>query len=84
MDNDCLLCGKYPSRIFESKYFFVIYDNFPLRQGHVLIIPIRHTEHLTLLTRAEFSDLHFVIQEVVKHMEVDFMADGYNLGVNSG
>jgi diadenosine tetraphosphate (Ap4A) HIT family hydrolase len=84
MDNDCLLCGKYPSRIFESKYFFVIYDDFPLRQGHVLIIPRRHTEHLTLLTRVEFSDLHFVIQEMVKHMKVDFRADGYNLGVNSG
>jgi len=84
MDNDCLLCRKYLSKIFESKYFFVIYDDFPIRQGHVLIIPIRHTQHLTLLTRAEFSDLHFVIQEMVKHIESKFRADGYNLGVNGG
>ena len=72
------------SKIFESKYFFVIYDEFPLRQGHVLIIPIRHIEHLTLLTHAEFCDLHSVIQKMFKHIEVDFQADGYNLGVNSG
>ena len=84
MDNDCLLCRKYLSKIFESKYFFVIYDDFPIRQGHVLIIPIRHTQHLTLLTRAEFSDLHFVIQEMVKHISFEFGADSYNVGINSG
>ncbi len=84
MDNNCVLCRKYLSKIFESKYFFVIYDDFPLRQGHVLIIPIRHIGHLTLLTRIEFCDLHFVIQEMVKHIEDKFKADGYNLGVNSG
>ncbi len=84
MDNDCLLCRKYLSKIFESKYFFVIYDDFPLRPGHVLIIPRRHIEHLTHLSRAEFCDLHFVIQKMVKHIEIDFHADGYNLGVNSG
>lgn len=84
MDNDCLFCGKYLSKIFESEYFFVIYDDFPLRQGHILIIPIRHTEHLTLLTRAEFNDLYFVIQEMVKHIEDKFGANGYNLGINSG
>jgi diadenosine tetraphosphate (Ap4A) HIT family hydrolase len=84
MDNDCLFCSKYLSKIFESKYFFVIYDDFPIRQGHVLIIPIRHIHHLTLLTRAEFNDLYFVIQEMVKHIKDKFGADGYNLGINSG
>jgi diadenosine tetraphosphate (Ap4A) HIT family hydrolase len=83
-DHDCLLCKKYSSRIFESNYFFAIYDDFPLRLGHVLIIPIRHTEHLTLLTREEFCDLHRVLQEMVKHIEDTFKADGYNIGVNGG
>jgi diadenosine tetraphosphate (Ap4A) HIT family hydrolase len=84
MDNDCLLCGKYSSRMFESKYFFVVYDDFPIRQGHMLILPRRHTEDLALLTREEFCDLYFVIQEMVMRMGVEFQADGYNLGVNSG
>ena len=72
MDTDCFLCRKYLSKIFESRYFFAIYDDFPLRQGHILIIPIRHLGHLTLLTRAEFCDLHFVIHQMIKHMEVEF------------
>jgi diadenosine tetraphosphate (Ap4A) HIT family hydrolase len=84
VDNDCLLCQKYASRIFESKYFFVIYDDNPLREGHVLIVSRRHVEDLTLLSRAEFCDLYVNIQEMVSHLLVDFGANGYNLGVNSG
>src|SRR5437667_10967649 len=84
MNKDCLLCGKYPLRIFETTFFFAIYDDFPLRLGHVLIVPIRHVERLTDLTPEEFCSLHFVIQEMVKHIEDKFKADGYNIGVNSG
>jgi diadenosine tetraphosphate (Ap4A) HIT family hydrolase len=84
MENDCLLCLKYSSRIFQTNYFFVIYDDFPLRLGHALIIPIRHVEDIVNLTREEFCSLHFVIQEMVKHMEVELRADGYNIGVNCG
>ena len=47
-------------------------------------VPLRHLEHLVLLTRAEFCDLCFVIGQMVKHMEVDFRADGYNVGINDG
>ena len=84
MDSDCLLCRKYLSKIFESRYFFVIYDDYPLRQGHMLVIPIRHVEYLTDLTRAEFCDLSYVIKKMVRHMEEVFRADGYNVGVNCG
>ncbi len=84
MENDCLFCRKYLSRIFESKYFFVIYDDFPLREGHILIIPLRHIQHLTLLTRAEFNDLYTVIQEMIEQIKEKYGADGYNLGINDG
>lgn len=84
MENDCILCGKYPSRIFESNYFFVIYDDFPVRKGHMLIIPRRHVEDLTDLTREEFSALHYIIDQIFKHMKNKFLANAYNLGVNCG
>jgi len=84
MDSDCLLCRKYIAKIFESTYFFAIYDDFPLRQGHILVIPKRHVESLTLLELVEFTDLYVVIQEMVKHIEDKFGAGGYNLGINSG
>ena len=50
----------------------------------MLLIPVRHVGHVELLSPEEFCDLHFVLQEMVKHIKVEFQADGYNLGVNSG
>jgi diadenosine tetraphosphate (Ap4A) HIT family hydrolase len=61
-----------------------ISDDFPLRLGHVLLVPIRHIEYLTDLSREEFDDLYVVIQEMVKHIEEKFGANGYNIGVNGG
>lgn len=83
-DVDCLLCKKYASRIFENRSFFVIYDDYPLRHGHVLILPRRHIKELTELTPVEFCFLYGCIRKMVKHLKKDFGADGYNLGVNCG
>ena len=83
-DKRCLLCEKYLQRIFESQYFFVVYDDFPVRVGHLLIIPRRHVEHLVLLRRAEFCELGYVIKKMVRHTQVNFQADGYNIGINCG
>src|SRR5437763_8211465 len=84
MENECLLCCKYDKRIFVSEYFFAIYDDFPVREGHMLIIPKRHVEHLTDLLPMEFNTLYCVLQEVVIRLKIDFQADGYNLGINGG
>jgi diadenosine tetraphosphate (Ap4A) HIT family hydrolase len=83
MENDCLFC-KESASVFESKYFFVRYDDYPVRQGHLLIIPFRHVEELIILTRTEFNELHLVLAWATKHVEDTFGADGYNIGVNNG
>lgn len=84
MDNDCLLCQKYSSRIFESKYFFVVYDDFPLRRGHLLIVSKQHVEELAQLSPVEFSNLSLVLQWGIRHIKTNLRAHGYNLGVNCG
>jgi len=84
MYNDCLLCRKISQKIFASESFFVVLDDFPVRQGHLLIFPIRHIEDLTLLTRAEFCDLRIVLQKMTTYITKTFQADGYNIGINMG
>jgi diadenosine tetraphosphate (Ap4A) HIT family hydrolase len=84
MDKDCVLCGKYAQRIYETTYFFAILDDFPLRRGHTLLIPRWHIERLTDLSVEEFSDLSRILQVMVKRIKVDLGADDYNLGVNCG
>jgi diadenosine tetraphosphate (Ap4A) HIT family hydrolase len=62
----------------------VVYDDYPLREGHVLLIPKRHVEQIIHLTREEFCDLYVCIEEMVTRLLVDFGADGYNIGINCG
>jgi len=84
MDNDCILCRKYQSNIFENTYFFAIPDDFPLREGHTLIIPKRHREDLVQLSPEEFGDLSHILTEMAQYIKTILRADGYNIGVNCG
>jgi diadenosine tetraphosphate (Ap4A) HIT family hydrolase len=84
MNIDCILCQKYASRIFESHEFFVVYDDNPVRSGHLLIIPKQHVEDITLLTPDEALDYQVVLKAMVKHIKDEFGADGYNIGINCG
>lgn len=84
MRKDCLFCRKVVKRIFESKYFYARYDDYPVREGHILIIPLRHVEDFTALTLPEVIDFHYVTTEMVKRLHVDFQMDGYNIGINCG
>jgi diadenosine tetraphosphate (Ap4A) HIT family hydrolase len=83
-DGDCLFCVKYYFRKYESKHFYAIYDDYPVQRGHLLLIPIRHVEDLTLLTEAEVGDCFFFLLEMITHIKKEFGADGYNVGINGG
>lgn len=81
----CVFCGIHSAlRVIETKYFFAIYDAYPLREGHLLVIPVRHVERIRELTESEFYDMHSVITHVDELLRWKHRAAGYNIGVNDG
>jgi diadenosine tetraphosphate (Ap4A) HIT family hydrolase len=81
----CVFCGKHPAvYVLRSQFFFAIYDGYPVREGHLLIIPFRHVQKLTELTREEFLDLHAILVQAEGLLRDTFGADSYNLGLNDG
>ena len=44
MTDDCVFCARrdQPATLFETPSLYVMPDKFPLRPGHVLIIPKEH------------------------------------------
>ena len=43
MDIFCQFKEKFPDQIIEeTKHFYLIHDGFPLAEGHLMIIPIKH------------------------------------------
>ncbi len=83
--DQCILCSKHPAlRIFQTPHFFAIYDSYPVRAGHLLIVPERHIGRFSELSRKEAIDLQLAIQKGIRLLEDEFAADGCNIGVNDG
>lgn len=71
-------------QIFESKYFWVLRDGFPVSEGHTLIVSKREVKDFFELRYYEQKELMLVIDQVKDQLERTFEPDGYNIGMNCG
>jgi diadenosine tetraphosphate (Ap4A) HIT family hydrolase len=82
---DCIFCKikKIKSRtILENNYAFAIYDQFPVSQGHTLIILKRHVSSLFEASSEEITSIFDLGKQVQKYLSKQFKPDGYNVGFN--
>lgn len=70
--------------LFDKEYFFVIYDRYPVSNGHCLIISKKLKKDFFELTEQERNELHFLTIEVKNFLDKNFSPDGYNIGMNCG
>lgn len=86
-EDECIFCNKknFEDRIvLVTCHFYVIKDIAPVNEGHLLLIPKRHTENMFSLTTEEWNDLQVAIK-LAKEVIIDpNNPDGYNFGVNCG
>jgi diadenosine tetraphosphate (Ap4A) HIT family hydrolase len=60
-------------------------DEFPVSQGHTLIVPRRHVVDLFDLSDTELGDIWQLLKSVRQRLgEADSAIRGYNIGVNNG
>ena len=86
--------GKYECPFFKKEtqikailsgvLVFSIYDNYPVSQGHILVIPYRHCSNYFDLTQEEQSEAWSMISEMEKKLDLEFKPNGFNIGVNIG
>ncbi|HEX4620215.1 MAG TPA: HIT domain-containing protein, partial [Myxococcaceae bacterium] len=53
----------------RSARSFVILNKFPYNNGHLMVIPRRHTSDFASLDGAESEDLHALLRRAVKAVE---------------
>lgn len=75
---------KEEETVAENKYFFAVYDAFPVNPGHVLIISKRPVVNMFELTEGEFVSLREILLAVKEHLQLVRKPDGYNIGANCG
>ena len=82
--NDCTFCNK-SEFILENEHWICIYDNYPVSNGHTLIIPKRHIISFFDLVEDEKIKLNKIIEEQrTLLLSEDISITGFNIGVNDG
>ena len=76
-DNESLVVGRKSSA-------FVIMNRFPYTNGHVMVVPVRHTGRMEDLSDEELLDLMRLVKVMISVFKEEFNVDGVNVGINVG
>ena len=77
-----IIAGEIPSyKIAENEKFFAFLDIFPLRQGHVLVIPKTEVDNLFDLGDDYLSELLVFAKPIAKAIEKSFRCNRCGISV---
>ena len=88
--NECLFCKiqekNYSKEIiFQSDYFYVTRDSYPVTKLHTLIIANRHVPTFFELDDAEVLDLSNILKkQKINIRNLDDTVTAFNIGINDG
>lgn len=91
-DGGCVLCAlskdlveNYESLIVDKDiYTFTVLNLFPYNNGHLMIVPYKHTSELESLSPAENNEIMDKLQLAVKALKMVLNPEGFNIGANIG
>lgn len=71
-------------KLYQGKYFYLIYDRYPVSPGHILIISNDKKTDYFQLTAEEQGELPTLINKAKELIEKENTPKGYNIGMNCG
>jgi ATP adenylyltransferase len=87
----CVFCAKLTEEddrqqliLYRGHTCFVIMNLFPYNNGHVMVVPYRHTADLVGLTAEEQEEMMRLTRHCVRMLTEAFHPEGFNLGMNLG
>jgi len=77
-----IIAGEIPAyKIAENERFFAFLDIFPLREGHVLVVPKTETDNLFDLPDEYLAELLVFARPVAKAIEKSFACNRCGISV---
>ena len=77
---NCQFCNPHMEKIvMKNDLCYAMWDQFPVNNGHLLIIPFRHTENYFTLTFDEKSAILMIIDKSKEIIDKKFKPAGYNI-----
>lgn len=81
----CPFCELRSSRITAtSEYAIAFRDEFPLTEGHTLVVPRQHVDSIYALPAEVHVDLWALVMEVRRSLAKELNVNAFNIGVNDG
>jgi len=87
----CILCDKPAESddranliLYRGDLSYVIMNRFPYNNGHLMIVPYRHTHEMHRLDDAERLELFALLEKSRAVLEQVMHPHGFNIGMNLG
>src|SRR5215213_8035412 len=73
-----------PLVLFQGSHAYVILNLYPYNNGHLMVVPYKHTDTLTGLTPEELHEVADLMQRSEAALREGYRLEGINMGVNLG
>ena len=89
-DAGCALCeaprlaAQQSLIVFEGAVCYVILNLYPYNNGHVMVVPYRHTPSLASLNPEELQEMALLTQRSEVALTQAYAPHGINVGINLG
>jgi ATP adenylyltransferase len=92
-DNGCIFCAKPAQQhemdrenliLFRGAAAFVIMNAFPYNNGHLMVVPYKHTSSMDDIDGAAAAELWSLLAKSRQALSKAFNPDGFNIGINLG
>lgn len=87
----CVFCELPKSKddrknliVHRGERCFVILNKYPYNNGHLMIVPTRHSSDLTSLTEDESREMFALTQKSIEVLGQGYKPEGFNVGMNLG
>lgn len=70
--------------VFRGTLAYVILNKYPYNNGHLMVVPYRHTSTFTTLDVPELNELMLLTQRAEVALREAYRLEGINIGVNLG
>jgi ATP adenylyltransferase len=70
--------------VTSREHAFVILNKYPYTNGHVMVVPRRHTDRIESLDDAAYVALSSLLRETIAALRSSYAPSGINVGMNMG
>ena len=70
--------------IATGTHGYIVLNRYPYNNGHLMVVPYRHTSTLTELSAAELHELIEFTQQSERALREAYPLEGINVGINLG